>query len=50
LAAFCEPGEHFYCVGWSGVAPAGWHVDEETTMFKMIWEAPPDVIKAALEP
>src|SRR5918993_473469 len=39
LAAFCEPGEHFYCDGWSGVAPQGWRVDTETTMFKMIWEA-----------
>ena len=39
LAAFCEPGEHFYCDGWSGVAPAGWHIDAETTMFKMLWRA-----------
>jgi ribosomal protein S18 acetylase RimI-like enzyme len=38
LADYCEPGEHFYCDGWSGVAPAGWHVDVESTMFKMLWE------------
>jgi len=38
LSAYCEPGEHFYCDGWSGVAPAGWQVDAESTMFKMIWE------------
>jgi ribosomal protein S18 acetylase RimI-like enzyme len=43
LEAFCEPGEHFYCDGWSGAAPPGWQVDVETTMFKMIWEgAPPE--------
>ena len=39
LARFCEPGEHFYCENWSGVAPAGWRIEEESTMFKMIWEA-----------
>lgn len=38
LAGFCEPGEHFYCDGWSGPAPAGWQVDAESTMFKMVWE------------
>jgi GNAT superfamily N-acetyltransferase len=38
LARFCESGEHFYCDGWSGIAPAGWHIDSESTMFKMIWE------------
>ena len=39
LARYCEPGEHFYCDGWSGAAPAGWHVDAESTMFKMLWDA-----------
>lgn len=39
LARFCAPGEHFYCEGWSGASPAGWRIDVETTMFKMIWEA-----------
>lgn len=37
---FCEPDEHFYTDGWSGTAPTGWQVEKETTMFKMIWEAP----------
>jgi GNAT superfamily N-acetyltransferase len=39
LAPHCERGEHFYCDGWSGEAPAGWRVDHETTMFKMVWDA-----------
>jgi ribosomal protein S18 acetylase RimI-like enzyme len=39
LAPLCEPGEHFYCEGWSGPAPAGWRIDAETTMFKMVWDA-----------
>lgn len=38
LLPFCEPGEHFYCGGWSGVAPLGWHIDAETTMFRMAWD------------
>ncbi len=37
LRAHCEPGEHFYCDGWSGAAPAGWQVDAEATMFRMVW-------------
>lgn len=38
LAPYCEPGEHFYCDGWSGAPPAGWRIDVESTMFKMVWE------------
>ncbi|MEO5669638.1 MAG: GNAT family N-acetyltransferase [Ramlibacter sp.] len=38
LAPFCEPGEHFYCDGWSGPPPAGWRIDVESTMFKMVWD------------
>ncbi|GIK84634.1 MAG: hypothetical protein BroJett026_01150 [Betaproteobacteria bacterium] len=41
LAPFCTPGEHFYTDGWQGPAPDGWTVDVETTMFKMVWDAPP---------
>jgi ribosomal protein S18 acetylase RimI-like enzyme len=38
LAAFCDAGEHFYCDGWTGVAPEGWRIEAESTMFKMSWE------------
>jgi ribosomal protein S18 acetylase RimI-like enzyme len=38
LVEYCEPGELFYCDGWSGAAPTGWHVDTESTMFKMLWD------------
>jgi GNAT superfamily N-acetyltransferase len=38
LAAYCAPGEHFYCTGWSGVAPAGWRVELESTIVRMVWE------------
>ena len=46
LAACCAPGEHFYCDGWRGRAPDGWRVEEESTMFKMVWDA--DVPEGAM--
>ncbi len=39
LVPLCEPGEHFYTDGWCGIAPDGWRIELEATMFKMIWEA-----------
>lgn len=39
LAPFCESGESFYCEGWSGAAPSGWHVHAEEIMLKMIFDA-----------
>jgi ribosomal protein S18 acetylase RimI-like enzyme len=41
LAPFCDAGEHFYCGDWSGPAPAGWKIDEESTMFRMVWGGGP---------
>jgi ribosomal protein S18 acetylase RimI-like enzyme len=38
LRPFCEPGEHFYCDAWSGPAPAGWRIEAESTMFRMVWD------------
>ena len=40
LAPFCAADEHFYCDRWSGPAPAGWRIEHEATMFKMVWDAP----------
>jgi hypothetical protein len=40
LAPFCEPGEHFYCSNWSDSASTGWQIEEESTMFRMIWQGP----------
>jgi len=40
LANYCEPGESFYLDIWSGTAPAGWRVEKEARMFKMVWSAP----------
>ena len=56
LARFCEPGEHFYCDGWTGTPPAGWTVDVESTMFRMVWDGAlpdrdeaPDALPIGLE-
>ena len=40
LAPYCGAGEQFYCANWSGAVPRGWNIDAETTMFKMVWDAP----------
>lgn len=40
LAPSCAPDEHFYCLGWSGPAPAGWRIELESRIVKMVWEAP----------
>lgn len=42
LERFCDPGDSFYCDGWSGPKPRGWDIKAESTMFKMLWnEATP---------
>lgn len=45
LSAHCTSGEHFYAAGWRGIVPAGWALDEESTMFRMVWagETPSEV-------
>ncbi len=40
LAPHCEPGEHLYCSGGSGPAPAGWTIHAEAMLVKMVWDAP----------
>lgn len=44
LAPFCDPGEHFYCAGWTGRCESGWHIDLEEVLHQMVWNggaAPP---------
>ena len=52
--AWCSPEERFYVDGWSGPVPAGWGLDTESTMFKMVWEggmpAPADAPGAGFVP
>lgn len=40
LAEHCAIGEAFYTDGWSGPIPRRWKLEVESTMFKMVWEAP----------
>jgi GNAT superfamily N-acetyltransferase len=44
LAPLFDPGEPFYCDGWSGPAADGWAITADTTMFKMAWHGalPPE--------
>lgn len=37
VSPHCASGEHFYVAGWNGIVPAGWVLDEESTMFRMAW-------------
>ena len=49
LVPFCAPGEHFYCAGWTGAAPAGWHVEVDATMYNMVWDAAAPAVDDAPE-
>lgn len=36
LTPYCDLDEHFYCGGWSGIAPDNWRIDAESTMYLMV--------------
>jgi ribosomal protein S18 acetylase RimI-like enzyme len=38
LRPYCDPDEHFYCSNWAGPTFAGWQIEKESTMFRMIWQ------------
>jgi ribosomal protein S18 acetylase RimI-like enzyme len=40
LSNYCESGDSLYIDIWSGAAPAGWRIEKEARMFKMVWQAP----------
>ncbi len=40
LAKYCEPGDCFYTDIWEGPVPAGWRLDRDARMWKMVWDAP----------
>ena len=40
LARYCEPGDSFYTDIWDGPEPAGWRIDRDAHMWKMVWDAP----------
>jgi GNAT superfamily N-acetyltransferase len=40
LRPHCDTGERFYCLGWTGPEPAGWAVEREARIVKMVWDAP----------
>jgi len=40
LEPLCLPGDHVYCMDWSGAAPDDWVIEQEATMWRMLWDAP----------
>jgi ribosomal protein S18 acetylase RimI-like enzyme len=38
LRPWCEAGEHFYTGDWIGPLPAGWQIEAEATMARMVWD------------
>jgi GNAT superfamily N-acetyltransferase len=55
LNTLCQSGEYFYTDIWHGPLPEGWHLQAESTMFKMCWhgvppEPDPDLNAIALGP
>ena len=49
LEPYCEPGEQFYCGGWSGPVPAGWRIEVESMMVSMAREVAHPVTDEAFE-
>lgn len=50
LWADCAPGERLFCDGWSGATPAGWRIEGESTLLKMVWEGPWPALPADIVP
>jgi GNAT superfamily N-acetyltransferase len=40
LTKYCEAGDSLYTDIWSGPEPAGWRIDKDARMWKMVWDAP----------
>jgi GNAT superfamily N-acetyltransferase len=49
LVSHCDIGEHLYCSTWSGPPPRGWQIEQESTMFRMVWEGPTPATDEASE-
>jgi GNAT superfamily N-acetyltransferase len=47
LAKYCESGDSFYTDIWNGPTPAGWRLDKDARMWKMVWDAPLPPVDAA---
>jgi GNAT superfamily N-acetyltransferase len=47
LRPHCEVGERFYCDRWAGAAPAGWSIEVESLMLKMVWSGGTPPVDAA---
>ena len=50
LAGFCEPGERFYIVDWSGAPTPSWRIETESKVLRMVWDAPMPAAPEGPEP
>ena len=39
MLPFADPSEELYTADWSGLVSAGWRLEEESSMFRMVWDA-----------
>ena len=45
LTGFCETGESFYCLHWTGPVPPGWCVEVQAAVRQMVCApTPPDIV------
>ncbi len=49
LLPYCRPGERFYCLGWSGPTAAGWRIEAEEMLVKMVHDGSPPPSTGALD-
>jgi ribosomal protein S18 acetylase RimI-like enzyme len=40
LAKYCEPGERFYILDWTGPVTNQWRIEMESRVMRMVWDAP----------
>lgn len=49
LAPHCRAGERLHCVGWDGATPAGWRIESQSILCRMVWDAPSPSGDAGIE-
>ncbi|MFZ6759449.1 GNAT family N-acetyltransferase [Undibacterium sp. Ji50W] len=49
LAQYVAAGEQIYCDGWAAPAPAGWHIESESELQKMVWNTATPTADTTLE-
>lgn len=50
LAAYCDPGERFYIIEWTGPPTPSWRIETEARVLRMVWNAAVPAQPRAAEP